>query len=484
MVGWECQRKSRSGTVQENLIRVLLGNTIETYPPEWRLIQEPLQNAIDSFVNEDGSMVDTGGEKPTVSIRLAIGSNLVRISDNGKGVPLEKCGHFVHLGSGAKGKISDRRIRKLLKGSQGVGIKSSVFTSEFFRIKTIHAHQSWELELHDFFNYSSPEFPASLAGPTASKTDGKSGTVVEIRLHDYSVWDFINDRIMDFFSTVEIDNTKTTEEGNIDTDDGRSMPPLDPMKILMTYLKKESYAGCVSRLIGSNGLPDIDFKLEVICDFPESSQEEYLIPGVKPFPANKALELTGNVKYIDFKEMIESLAPKQQPKIVSNFSSILESGKRFETPTVFYQKLNIDDIKLLVGKLRKRKPLDPSDPTKPNIMIMDQDNVYRHRTVLSRVNGGILFIASRPFLKNPLAHKASLGVSVNGLPTDITLDASGAELGHVPSVHLVLDVDETLGYGKRNLHPKSKHAYNNLMKDLWRNLHKLAKLIVRRRREL
>ena len=40
--------------IARGIVTNLLRNTIETYPPEWRLVQEPLQNAIDSFVDKKG----------------------------------------------------------------------------------------------------------------------------------------------------------------------------------------------------------------------------------------------------------------------------------------------------------------------------------------------------------------------------------------------------------------------------------------------
>ncbi len=464
--------------IQKDLVRILLRNTIETYPPEWRLIQEPLQNAIDSFINIDGTTIDMKGEEPTVVIELDIGDNRVNVIDNGKGVPLSQCCDFIHLGSGSKGAINEDEIKKLLKGSQGVGIKASVFTSEFFNIETICDGERWSMTLNDFYNYSDPTFKEKMSLPKSEKVGQNSGTKISLRLHDYSVWDFIYDRIMDFFKTVEIDNEKIDVNGKIDIGDGRPIDSIDPMKILMRYFKKDSYAGCVTRSIDSDTLPKVKFILKVIPDPSEQKGNDYHISGIKPFQSNKLYVQENKVGYLDYREIIEQLPSRQRPKIVTDYKAIMESGNKFNEPAVFYQILTKSDVKSMVGQLRKRRKGDPQDVTKPLILVPDTVKEQKYKTVLGKINGGILFIASRPFLKNPLAHKSSICLSVNGLPTDIILDVSGAELGYLPSTHLVLDVSETLGYGKRNLHPKSKGSYNNLGKDLWRNLHKLAKLIV------
>lgn len=462
--------------IARDIVTNLLRNTIETYPPEWRLVQEPLQNAIDSFVDEKGNKIDMGDQTPHVTLELYVGSDLVKVIDNGSGIPLDGFRNFLILGDGTKGSISETEVKKLLKGSQGVGIKSTVFTSDYFCVDTVNAGGEWKLELNNYCNYDSQEFTGIVDVPDYVKTNKHSGTEVSIRLNGYSVWDFIKDRVDDFFETVGI-NEDMMSDGKIDFNDGKKpIGYVDLLKILMRYFKRDSYAGCVTRRISpDSGLPDVEFELKVICDFDKNQQDEYQIEGIKKLEAGKTYTETDCVGYLDYKQEINKLPAKLQPKVVTGFKELLESGKTSDVLTVFYQNLSKNDVKQLCGNLRKRKSTDPDSAFD---FILDKYTSSKHKTALSRVNGAILFIAPRPFLKNPFVHRSTIGLSVNGLPTDITLEVSGGELGYVPSVHLILDVDEKLGYGKRNLPPRSKGIYNDLAKTLWINLRKIAKLVI------
>ncbi len=460
--------------IAEGFVKNLLRNTIETYPPEWRLVQEPLQNAIDSFLDDKGSPIEMKGETPKVTLELFIGSNVVRITDNGRGIPLEGFKNFLILGNGTKGSISESDFKKMLKGSQGVGIKSTVFTSKRFIVDTVSDGVGWSLNLDNYCDYKSRNFSGIVQAPSTVQTMKHSGTSITIQLDNYSVWNFITDRVDDFFKTIGVNDEDITE--NEILVDAKPMNHFDLRRILLRYFKKDSYVGCVTRRVSSDTkLPDVEFELRIICDFLQCDQDQYVIPGVKKLEAGETYSIEDEVGYLDYSAEINKLNQKQRPKVISDYRDLLEIGSVSETLTVFYQCLSKQDVIALCGNLRKRKE---SDPPSVHNYILDDFKMNKHKTALERVNGAILFIAPRPFLKNPFAHRSMIGLSVNGLPTDITLDISGGELGYVPSVHLILDVDETLGYGKRNLHPRSKGIYNDLAKTLWINLRKLSKLIV------
>lgn len=459
------------------MVRVLVTNTIETYPAEWRLIHEPIQNAIDSFLTDSGNPIPMGGEEPTVTVELHLGSNRVVVRDNGKGIPESGFTNFLFLGDGTKSTKTTASRRHLLMGSQGVGIKSTFFTSDLFRVKTACAGRAWEMSLPGFASFEDSNFDGDVSEPEAKRSEGHSGTEVEVRLSGYSVWDFVGERLRTFFETAGLDYKAADSSGKLTLDNGRKIGPFDPLRILTRYFKRESYAGCVSRTLSIAGLPPIKFELLVDCDFPASDQPKYHVPGTKPLVAGSKLLVTDSVAYLDYRDVIMQLAEKARPQIVSDYVRILELGRKFERPTVFYRVLAKDDVIRLLGNLRKRRSTDPT-PDLPNILDEDPAALTRNHSALERVNGAVLFVASSRFQRTQLAHRSSFSLSVNGVPTDILLEISGSELGYVPSVHFVLDVNETLGYGKRNLAPRSKGLYNQLGKDLWRTLHKLAKLLV------
>jgi len=459
-------------------VQNLLTNTIETYPNEWRLIHEPLQNAIDSFVDEatGGPMLNLPTE-PTVKLELNLGSNSVKISDNGKGVSLDHFPDFLFLGGGTKGKKVPENVRKLLKGSQGVGIKSTVFTSERFKIRTVCSGKYWEMEFPNFSDYSDPNFTSEIEEPTEIIRNLPSGTEVEITLKDYSVFDFIIDRVKEFFQAIGLNDSNVDESGNLLFDDGKKAPVFRIEKVLMRYFKTQTYIGDISRRIADGILPKIKFELILKCNFPKEEEQKYAINGFWPLKAGEVIISTDTVEYLDFISEIKKIDKKLQPKIVTNYKEIMENGQKFEQLTVFSQILTKQDIEILIGKLKRRGKNDPPGSTQ-NVLIKDDNKVIVNYLALYRVNGAILYIAPRPFNRRILGHRPTITLSVNGLPTDISLEVTGGALGYVPSVHFVLDVDETLGYGKRNLPPRSKGIYTTLMRELWRNFQKLASFIV------
>ncbi len=462
----------------EEYVKTLLENTIETYPNEWKLIHEALQNSIDSFVDEStGSPILNLPAEPTVKVELKLGSNSVKISDNGKGVTIDHFPDFLFLGSGTKGKRVPENVRKLLKGSQGVGIKATVFTSERFKIRTICTGKYWEKEFPNFSNYLDPSFTGDIDEPTEIVKNEPSGTEVDLTLKDYKVFDFIKDRVREFFEAIRVDENIVDESGNLLFDKGIKVPTFKIERVLMRYFKTQTYVGDISRRIKDGVLPKIKFELILNCDFSEGDEQNYSIKGFAPLKAGEVVTIDDKVEYLDFVSEIKKLPLKVQPKIVTNYKEIMENGKKFEQLTVFSQVLSQEDIRALTGKLKKRGKNDPPGATE-NVLIEDQNKIYSNLSALYKVNGGILYIAPRPFNRRVLGHRPTVTISVNGLPTDISLEITGGALGYVPSVHLVLDVDETLGYGKRNLPSRAKGIYNDLIRELWRNLSKLASFIV------
>jgi len=458
-------------------VESLLENTIETYPDEWRLIHEPLQNAIDSFIDEGTERpIVTLPAEPTVKLELKLGTNSVVVTDNGKGVSLDNFQNFLFLGGGTKGNRIGANARKLLKGSQGVGIKATVFTSDHFKIRTVCSGKYWEKELPNFSEYSDPSFTGEIEEPPVIQTNEPSGTQVELTLKDYSVFKFITDRVKAFYEVIGIGDQDFDESGNIILD-GKKLDPLRIERVLMRYFKTQSYVGDVSRRIFQGDLPRIKFELLLNCDFSKEKEQEFVIKGFKPLKSGDLISLDDWVEYLDFDAEINKLDPKKRPKIVTNYKEILENGKKFDQPTVFSQILNKDDIIKLLGKLRKRGKNDPPASTE-NILMDDNSKIVEYYSAIYKVNGAILYIAPRPFNRRFLVHRPTVTISVNGLPTDISLEITGGALGYVPSVHFILDVNETLGYGKRNLPSRSKGTYTALMKELWRNIQRLASFIV------
>ena len=140
---------------------------LESYPLHDRVLWEPLQNAIDCFYDENGNPITRtdGSADPIVTVKfntddLSSDNDTISVIDNGPGMKPVDFGYFVKLGLSKKYQTMEDlsenygRIRRIIKGSQGVGVKGTVFSSDIFRIKSVYIDDDgdfseWNLELED-----------------------------------------------------------------------------------------------------------------------------------------------------------------------------------------------------------------------------------------------------------------------------------------------------------------------------------------------
>ena len=71
------------GLVSE-YVKMLIKDTIETYSGQWRIIHEPVQNSHDHIQLNDSI------ERGEIAIEMGVGTNTVKVVDNGTGIPIEK----------------------------------------------------------------------------------------------------------------------------------------------------------------------------------------------------------------------------------------------------------------------------------------------------------------------------------------------------------------------------------------------------------
>jgi len=115
--------------LQKQFVTTLIHDTIETYPGTWRLVHEASQNAADAIYKNESV------KRGIVAIDLHVGTNKVVVKDNGVGIPIHNFNSIFQLGGGDK---RDEAVRQFLKGSQGVGIKATCYTSRYFKVVTIN----------------------------------------------------------------------------------------------------------------------------------------------------------------------------------------------------------------------------------------------------------------------------------------------------------------------------------------------------------
>jgi len=447
--------------LQGDLVKTIIKDTVETYSGQWRIAHEALQNSHDAI------QLNPSIKNGLIEIELHIGTNLVRVKDNGTGIDSQKFKNVFLLGGSDK--AYETTARKLLKGSQGVGIKATLFTSEYFKIVSVHGNHSWEIELincHDFLN---PEFIDDLIEPRVSDSSLPSGTTLEYRLHDFSVADFINEVLEEHFEDVYIHDEQI---------ENQQLALEQVLKVLEVYFRAKTYVGCVQSLLEINPrLKPVEVKLSLHLD--ANTLKEHRSLEIKQSPAlsedvNHGKTFTWHFpgKYLDMLEIHSSLDKKDRAdKVYKSFEDVLENPPAETLKKLLIQKFDKDQAKRLLYRFKKKE-----DGTRG----LEQDNVLmqKHRKVLDMLNGIYLVIGPRPYLSKYFWISTKQLLSVNGLPTNIVLNPPRGALSYLNNVHILIDVDTKLGLGKRNIPGRTMGLINNFFVDIWSTLRKVAPSIV------
>ena len=122
----------------------------------------------------------------------------------------------------------------------------------------------------------------------------------------------------------------------------------------------------------------------------------------------------------------------------------------------------------------------PKRDAKTNTVIVekDADAIRRHQRALNYVNGIYVVISQRNYMGRYLQLGPRQILSVNGLPTNIALSTPRGALAYLNNIHFVMDVNATLGFGKRNIPGRTKGIIDALFADMWSMLRRICPPLV------
>jgi DNA topoisomerase VI subunit B len=166
--------------------RSVVEKTIRTYPNEWIVIHECMQNALDA-------VAISGKERGQIKVVMNLDEEAVEIRDNGIGFPFD----LSLLGFGASSKSSDNWN---IGGEIGVGLKVVIMSSKEFTLAATYRKQGklrrWVCQIKDGYKYPrglSDDVEVCYAEPvTVEGTD--TGTTVR--------YSFPEDRVGRFVETL------------------------------------------------------------------------------------------------------------------------------------------------------------------------------------------------------------------------------------------------------------------------------------------
>ena len=451
--------------LQEKFVKTIIRDTIETYSGQWRLVHEAIQNAHDHIQLNDNI------REGQIEIHLFVGSNTVSIKDNGTGIAIEKFNNIFLIGGSDK---TEAEFRKILKGSQGVGIKSTLFTSKFFRVETVHKNYTWKYELKECYKFQEPKFRIELDAPSTKPSSSLSGSTFTYSLKDYTVQDFINDMVREYCEATKVDPTTHIIENT------------DELKIVLeTYFRTNTYLGCTQTMLGLNAaLKPIEVK--VILDFDsrdpkdyESINLEYCRFFSNEDLFNKRILHSFPAKYLDVLEIHANIRRHERAdKIYHDFREVLNNPPDQTTKKLLVQKFDKTTVKSLLSRPKK------NNQTGQIQFEEDRTRLRKHKSALDTINGMYLIIGQKSYLLKYFHVGTRQSISVNGLPTNISLSLPIGALAYLNNIHLVLDVDCTLGFGKRNLPSRTKGSLDAFYQEAWNMLRRVVPLVIGQRADV
>jgi hypothetical protein len=328
--------------LEETFVKTIIGDTIETYPGQWRLVHEAIQNAHDHI------QLNRNITRGAIEIRLSVGSNIVVVKDNGTGIDVRKFYHIFHIGGTDKSSLD---LRKLLKGSQGVGIKSTLFTSKVFKVETVHNGHAWEYELTDCYNFRKPEFKVDIEPPATKRSSLPSGTTFTYSLEDYSVQDFLNEVAREYCEDTRVDpfthKIKTAEELKT---------------VLETYFRTRTYLGCVQATLGlSQALKPVEVKLVLDFDSRDPKAYQQIDLDYCQFFADESLyetqvSHTFPAKYLDALELHGSIDKHERAdRVFTDFKAALNNQPDATRKNLLIQKFDKDAVRGLLSGTKKNR---------------------------------------------------------------------------------------------------------------------------------
>jgi len=448
--------------MQNLFVKNLIRDTIETYSGQWRLVHEAVQNAHDAI------QLDPDSASGTIEVDLHVGQNYVRVRDTGKGIPEAEAATLFSLGGTAK---SPDDLRKLVKGSQGVGIKATIYTSKYFQVETETCESRWSLRLERCHLFMGDDFDADVGEPHQVPRSDSRFTEVRYALADYSVQDFIEEVVADYLAEFAEDGDEAmlTDVGQL-------------KHVLELYLRTQTYIGCVQRLLESNDeLKPINVKVRVFMDDATLEKHKGRIVAGCPFLSDErrygdALTFEFPATYFDFKQWHSSLGGNKADRVFESMAEAIESPPPEELTKILIQKITPGQAEWLLYDVRKNRD------TGRNEFVRNDARIAKHQNLLAKLNGIYLIIGPRDFERRFLNLSAKHVVSVNGSPTNVLLNAPrrGGELGYLLNTHIVVDLDTTMGYGKRNIPPVVKGQVDAYFADIFPMIRKAAKNLVGR----
>lgn len=396
-----------------------LQQTIDAYSISKIVIGEAIQNAIDA-------VCETDKREGYININIDFDTSQIIVEDNGKGFP--KQFSLLYLGGGTK---SDKK----LKGKVGVGIKVTLFCSNFFSIRSQLGNNSWKIDIENACNFKELlqlEIPTDF--PNDPHPLENSGTQITYRFPKEK--DFLKEFIHEVIDT-------TLPKG-LDKEFGKTIKnfntgfPSPIATLLAVFLQRYSYIGdTLASINKQDRFPSNGIKIRF--NFKANDLKKYFDPEIANLFGTES-EQTFEIypKYFTIEDSL-SWIPKGKMK-PSIFQDKLGRGGSNLERTDGFNILTFDSDEGYESLITNKKGELPSSVA-----------TYR-RYLFEKINAIHLIIGKIPDFELYTPGGSQRLISCNGIVTDHSIELTrGRNQAYVRCFEIFVDVDAQLNYGKTHL---------------------------------
>jgi hypothetical protein len=389
-------------------LRKLASRTVETYPLEWRVAHEALQNAKDAI-----RKTRAPGE---ISIEFDVAAQSVTVSDTGVGFPPNRA----LLGFGGTDKDDDPDWG--LNGRQGVGLKALILGTKRSEMVSVRDGNRWTLNIDDADGYltgSDPTFTMTDPVPT----DEPSGTRLTYSFRDTSVSQVLTEILERTFAEIS---------------DDLAGDRLGKLRLaLEVYFRSYTYVGDVNALLNVGDQVDCTVNLSVVSrGAPTGALHAELIAEL----GGGSVDTSFPCKHWDVQEAVDRTRTGR-PRATILTQTLPAGGAlgRFNDNYLYIGKVtDVAGYESLLANPNLRRPIDPR----------------QYDRLFEQLRGVYIAIGSRAVLEKYLCGSPRQFVAADGIPSAHVLPGPqrGGEATYVTNnIHFLVDVDAKLNYGKQTI---------------------------------
>ena len=420
--------------------------TVETYPNEWIVIHEALQNALDAIQR-------SGKSQGQVKITLELDTERVTIEDDGEGFPCD----LNLFGFGASDK--DPRDSRL-GGEIGVGIKTVIACTKDFELHATYIDEKtgvlrkWHCLVTDGYKFLKgliDDIDISYDEPAEAGKSEETGTKISYSFpeEEKRIFGFLIEQIYNnYFSPNRIHDDLAA---NIE----------DKAKLALEhYLRTTGYAANVNNLLNVDPTVPIEVIVSVSCG--NQSLQNLPEDFKQIFKNGKQLTVAFKNVHWDAEEAINrSRKPRPYPIGYPTKTPFPGEGGfigEYSPSYVYIQKLtDWSEIQKLLTNPRMRYPPDLS---------------YYKAYFEKYVKGMYLVVGGRGALRKYLLDfPRSKFITASGIPSthDMHTPTDVGGLGFINNICLIINVEQKLTYGKQTIkNPWLLKRVHEFFKDAFR----------------